>query len=320
MKFITRSLIVVSAFLTLFASAHAAPPAPAPLPPAAQEALNKGIIAAKVPDYLLAIRFFEEARKLAPQAPVLYLNLGLAESRIPGRELRAIAWFGAYLAAYPDAPNAAAVKEEIAVLVVKSQSNLSRLIKMVQDVASQIPEDDQMPTMGRDKGHILSEVSKLWAGIGDTAHAQKTAELIIGYAMWKDAAYLAIAEAQFKAGDIAGASQTAGRIQDKDKGIAIQKAITELAAKPQSVSQPVTGVSEWLYTLKGGCSSSTDFVCSNKGQLRTEPFLDLVGHLKSLPPPSKSIYEHFWALQETAEKIVKAQNVIIGMLKQQAGK
>ena len=40
--------------------------APAPLPPAAQQALDKGIIAAKVPDYLLAIRFFEEARKLAP--------------------------------------------------------------------------------------------------------------------------------------------------------------------------------------------------------------------------------------------------------------
>ena len=41
---------------------------PAALPPAAQEALGKGIIAAKVPDYPLAIRYFEEARKLAPAA------------------------------------------------------------------------------------------------------------------------------------------------------------------------------------------------------------------------------------------------------------
>lgn len=113
MKSITQTLIIVSAFVVLLASAHAAPSAPAPLPPAAQEAVNKGIIAAKVPDYLLAIRHFEEARKLAPDAPVVYLNMGLAESRIPGRELRAMAWFGAYLAAYPDAPNAAAVKEQI---------------------------------------------------------------------------------------------------------------------------------------------------------------------------------------------------------------
>jgi|CXWL01.1.fsa_nt_gi tetratricopeptide (TPR) repeat protein len=95
--------------------------APAPLPPAAQEALDKGIIAAKVPDYLLAIRYFEEARKLAPAAPVIYLNLGIAESKILSRELRAMAWFGAYLAAYPNAPNAAAVNEQIAVLDVRNQ-------------------------------------------------------------------------------------------------------------------------------------------------------------------------------------------------------
>lgn len=77
--------------------------------------------------YLLAVRFFEEARKLAPEAPVIYLNLGLAESRIPGRELRAIAWFGAYLAANPTAPNAAAVKEQIAVLDVKTKATFPAL-------------------------------------------------------------------------------------------------------------------------------------------------------------------------------------------------
>ena len=64
------------------------------LSPAAQEAINNGIIATKVPDYLLAIKYFEEARKAAPQSPEVFFNLGLAESKIPGRELRAICWFG----------------------------------------------------------------------------------------------------------------------------------------------------------------------------------------------------------------------------------
>ena len=59
--------------------------APAPLPPAAQQALDKGIIAAKVPDYLLAIRFFEEARKLAPQAPVIFWI-----SASPNRKFRGV--------------------------------------------------------------------------------------------------------------------------------------------------------------------------------------------------------------------------------------
>lgn len=121
------------------------PCTPAPLPPAAQEAVDKGIIAAKLPDYLLAIRYFEEARKIAPEAPVIYLNLGLAESKIPGRELRAMAWLGAYLSAYPDAPNAAAVKEQIAVLSVGNQSNVLRFFKTVQDAANALPEREKPP-------------------------------------------------------------------------------------------------------------------------------------------------------------------------------
>ena len=89
MKQQTSILLVFAVCLSLAQpfAALAQTNAPAPLPPAAQEALNKGITAAKLPDYLLAIRYFEEARKLAPDAPIVFLNLGLAESKIPGREL-----------------------------------------------------------------------------------------------------------------------------------------------------------------------------------------------------------------------------------------
>ena len=162
---------------------------PAPLPPAAQEALNKGIIAAKVPDYLLAIRYFEEARKLAPQAPVIFMNLGVAESKIPGRELRAIAWFGAYLAASP-APNAAAVKEQIAVLEVRNQSNVSRLIKTMQDSAH------QMSPGYRDGG--LRDAAVLWANAGDFSSALKIADLSEG--SYRAPILLDIAEIQIKVG------------------------------------------------------------------------------------------------------------------------
>src|SRR5262245_48478893 len=74
------------------------------LPPEAQEAFDKGVIAAKQKDYQVAIRFFQEARTLAPDAREIFFNLGLAESKIPGHELRAICWFGAYLAANPNVP------------------------------------------------------------------------------------------------------------------------------------------------------------------------------------------------------------------------
>ena len=90
------------------------------LPAAAQEAYNKGMMAAKLPDYPLAISYFQEARKLSPQSSEIYFNLGLAESKIAGRELRAISWFEAYLLANPTSPNAALIKEQMDICLVFS--------------------------------------------------------------------------------------------------------------------------------------------------------------------------------------------------------
>lgn len=194
-------LVVVTSFSLAAASAYAVEITPGSLPPAAQESLNKGIIAAKLPDYLLAIRFFEEARKIAPQDPVIYLNLGLAESKIPGRELRAIAWFGAYLAAYPEASNAAAVKEQIAVLEVKNQSNVSRLIQTLQD------------SPAKDYSRI-ADVARLWADSGDYATALKTA--LLAGEIYGGSAQSYITAVQAKAGDIAGALHTAGVVERLD--------------------------------------------------------------------------------------------------------
>jgi tetratricopeptide (TPR) repeat protein len=285
---------------------------PAPLPPLAQEAFDKGIIAAKIPDYLLAIRYFQEARKIAPNAPVIYLNLGLAESKIPGRELRAIAWFGAYLAANPTASNAMAVKEQIAVLDVKSQSNLSRLIRLVQDASEQIPEDTQGPTMGRDRSLILNEVSNLWSSIGDIERAQRCAELIKSSHFAKGMALNHIAWAQLRAGDIVGAQKTANLIVEEDYKSATQKAIDEARKGNQPAGKDVIVVNDWLILLGVGKQYWIT------GTLNTELFRDLNGFLKSFPLPSGSVYENFWALSQGVQKAVKAQEEIHEMLKQQA--
>ena len=186
----------------------------AELPPEAQAAMKKGFIAAKVPDYLLAIRSFQEARKLAPDAPEVFYNLGLAESKIPGRELRAIAWFGAYLAANPAAPNAATVKEQMDVLDVKNQGNVSRLIKSVQDAASQVSDSR------------MQSVVNLWTEAGDITAALKVVDLQRDH-MYKDSDRKTIAIAQLKAGDIVGAQKTAGLIQHGNFISSAQTAIAE---------------------------------------------------------------------------------------------
>ncbi|MDP1953635.1 MAG: tetratricopeptide repeat protein [Polaromonas sp.] len=365
----------------------------APLPPAAQEALDKGIIAARVPDYLLAIRYFDEARKLAPQAPVVFLNMGLAESRVPGRELRAMAWFGAYLSAYPDAPNAVAVKEQINVLEVRNRSNVLRLIKTVQDAANRISDQDvadkksgstkEGMMLGKSPAKVY-QLPHLWVKAGDIASAQKAAELIqveddislkseaqwviakaqlqagdiagalktanlIQYPFWKSAtqkaiaqAQLAVAQTQAMAGNVVGAQKTADLIQNaeyRDAALSfITKTKTRAANSEQQSTagtqpiQPVIPISDWLNKLD-------DDNKRNNCPLNTNRFLDLSGYLKSLPPPdypASPIFVHaaggrvlplppsgdsrrvLESLYETVEKLLDAQNVISGMLKQQA--
>ena len=201
-----RRLARLAIFLSLSTNVAAGQFAsPAPASPRAMEAVKKGIVASKQQDYLLAIRYFQEARVQAPQSPEIFVNLGLAEANIPGRELRAICWFEAYLAANPGARNAAAVKEEIDALEVKNQSNLSRLIKLMED------EVGKMPAAHRSAD--LSDVAILWAKAGDLAAAGRIADGI-GDTAYKSRAWQVIAYAQVATGNIAEAQKIADRIED----------------------------------------------------------------------------------------------------------
>lgn len=168
------------------------------LPPTAQEAINKGIIAAKIPDYLTAISYFEEARKLAPQSPEVFYNLGLAESKIPGRELRAICWFGAYLNVNPAATNAEAIRELLNQLEVKNKIAVSKFLLAVQGAAENVSKTDE--------GKGLEDVTQLWIDFGDVAMAQKACNLISKKdIISKSWALEHIADALLEAGDIDGA-------------------------------------------------------------------------------------------------------------------
>jgi tetratricopeptide (TPR) repeat protein len=298
MKTHTRLALVCIAFFTMTIV-----PLHAELPPDAQEAMKKGIIAAKQQDYLLAVRYFQDARKIAPDAPEIFFNLGLAESKIPSRELRAICWLGAYLAATTNAPNAAAVKDQIDALDVKSQSNLSHLVQTMQDAANKFTWPD--PDSGYHEDQKTAAVAERWAGAGDMTTALKTVGLIQGDALIKNTAYWVIAEAQADAGDIEGAKKTADLIQDVDRKVQTETYINDSHDSPK----PTITVSDWLDKLDDGDQT-------HDSALNTDPFLDLPAYLAAQHSgdPSKL----FLTLSLTSRKIVKAQNIIDQMLKQQA--
>lgn len=179
------------------------------------------------------------------------------------------------------------------------------------------------------------------ARTGDIAGALKSADSLKDLDM-KSEAQFNIAMEQARAGDVEGskktfklADQTADRIRDQNRKKEIKLFLikakmevdTELADKasgqstnsiPQAV-QHIPSISGWLKVLD-------DDKLDNDCPLNTEPFLDLAGHLKSLP--STKAYsdniEHAATISDglfnAATKIVTAQNIITGMLKQQAGK
>lgn len=192
----------------------------ADLPPEGQAAEHAGFIAAKNQDWELAIQKFQEARVIAPDAPELFKNLGLAESKIPERELRAIAWFGAYLAAATNAPDKAAVNDLIITLQIRNRTNLSRLIKTVQNAAGNFS--------GEDREDNLSDAADLWARYGDINEAAR----------------------------IAGRIHDPDLKKLNDSAIAQAKADAAIAAKPQVPTLiPVIAVSDWLDVLTDSDSS-----------------------------------------------------------------
>jgi tetratricopeptide (TPR) repeat protein len=188
--------------LFVLGSAHAV----ATLPPDAQKALDAGVEAARQPDYVEAIRCFQEARQIAPQAPEVFFNLGLAEAHLTGHELRAICWFEAYLLAAPGASNAAAVRDQIGVMETKSHVTLDKVIQAVQDAAGQMADKD-------DYNWCMAQAAALWAQAGK-APTGRQAVALIPDARAKCSALVEMVKGQLTSGDIDGALQTATTIPD----------------------------------------------------------------------------------------------------------
>ena len=133
--------VPLSIMLTAVALTAILAPSLAKVPLEAQSAFNKGILAAHEQEWDVALKSFRDALKITGSAsPEIYYNLGLTESKIPGRELRAVAWLSAYLVAAPSAPNTAAVKTAILGLLVKNEGNVDRFIEVARQAAGQVPD------------------------------------------------------------------------------------------------------------------------------------------------------------------------------------
>jgi|GEM_PF-772294 ankyrin repeat protein len=138
-----------------------------PVTNAADVALDEALAAARQKQWAVAIRHFLEAQALKPAAPEVLFNLGLAESKVPGRELRAMAWLQAYLLAAPNAANATAVRTEIASLKVRVGGAVEKLVGLAKQQAGQFSDDYE-------KKRAFCDVAIAQARSGDTDGAEQT--------------------------------------------------------------------------------------------------------------------------------------------------
>lgn len=236
-----QRIVGLAAAFALLIAPVAATAETSSLPADAQQALDKGLAAAKQQEWDIAIRNFQDARKIAPDAPEVFYDLGLAESKIAGRELRAVAWFGAYLAVSPNAPNAAAVKDFIAALRTKIKGNIDTLIKAAEVADSLLPDTPirhdggitGKETNKPDQDRMLSlyQVATLWASAGNSTNAIATAHRI-GRAGYNQTSSLSdIVAAQASAGYVDDAIKTAASFDDSVFSNSASLAIAAAQAK-----------------------------------------------------------------------------------------
>ena len=115
--------------LTLALLSPGAPARAGELLPQAKEPYRKGMLAAQQQDYRLALRYLLAAEQADPEAPELYFYLGLASSKLPGYELRSLAWFQLYLLKVPEAPKAGAIRDQVGALEVSFESRLGKILE-----------------------------------------------------------------------------------------------------------------------------------------------------------------------------------------------
>jgi pentatricopeptide repeat protein len=127
----------------------------------------KGLAAAQAAQYPVALEYFTTAYRAEPEKPEIWFDLGLASSKMPGHEYRAMAAFKAYLIAVPDTPRRKAIEDLEAQLAAVIQGRLLTLLDEWQKQAT--------PVYMHDTNGGCMALAEVQALAGFTDRAIKTA-------------------------------------------------------------------------------------------------------------------------------------------------
>jgi hypothetical protein len=167
-------LIFISIFLSLSFNAFADP------------VLERGLAAAKMGKWDIALRAFKEAGKKEPFSPAILYNLGLSHAK-SGNHLLGVVWLEAYLAANPEAGNISQVRSTIAQLEVLAESQSDDLFERALGILDAAPFEQSF-AYSQGKWQEARGIARDFANIGNISKAREMEALAIRYAQKAGAA------------------------------------------------------------------------------------------------------------------------------------
>lgn len=146
----------------------------------------------------------------------------LAADRAGGRELFAIAWYRAYLAAAPKAGNAPRVRERIVALEVEIEAKVRELLNKAAAAAALLPDAES-------RTDAQKRIAAVLAGAGDIPGAERIAATLPA-ARDRDFVAMNVAVARMRNGDGKGAMAAADGIADATLAAAARRGIARVQA------------------------------------------------------------------------------------------
>jgi hypothetical protein len=178
-----------------------------PLPPNVEQALAQGKMAASQKDWAVAIVYFDEARRAAPLQPQPLYYLGLAETQLPGRELRAVAWLEAFLALDPQNAAAANVRHVIGEMEIRARSNLNRVRHLAQQLADKMDFKPYRADAEETVNRLSRRADDLPSTLPQESHEG-------GWAKWSARAWIALVERCMKGATFVDFDRALSRASD----------------------------------------------------------------------------------------------------------
>lgn len=180
---VVAGIVLLSASYCLSASPNEdKPPKYPPLPwlpePArfAEHAFKQGLQELKKKNWKAAIDRFREAQRFAPVWSSALFNLGWANDQAGGRELRALRWYKAYLAAAPGAEDAEAVEARIEQLKSATQNSIDKLMGMQEDIIRVVPTSKYHLFLPSKRQDAIRSFAEAWLDMGKPQEALSLAD------------------------------------------------------------------------------------------------------------------------------------------------